>query len=308
MAPRFERRQILMKKDGQKAAVAKILAAAAGWGIIGVFSRPLSDAGLNAVQITFVRSVIVALGMALYLLLTDRKQFQIHWKDIWMFLGTGLLSIVFFNICYFLTIERATLAAASILLYTAPCFVMLMSAVFFHEKVTVQKLAALVLAFAGCVLVSGFTGGQMSGSAVLTGIGSGIGYALYSIFGSVALKKYQPFTVIFYTFLIASMGLVPFSAVTEIGAVMIGSGSVIASGLALGVLSTLLPFILYTGGLKELEAGKASVLAFAEPMVATIAGIVIFKEKVNMQNALGIVLIFAAILLLDMRLRLKVRQ
>lgn len=297
-----------MKKDGQKAAVAKILAAAAGWGIIGVFSRPLSDAGLNAVQITFVRSVIVALGMALYLLLTDRKQFQIHWKDIWMFLGTGLLSIVFFNICYFLTIERATLAAASILLYTAPCFVMLMSAVFFHEKVTVQKLAALVLAFAGCVLVSGFTGGQMSGFAVLTGIGSGIGYALYSIFGSVALKKYQPFTVIFYTFLIASMGLVPFSAVTEIGAVMIGSGSVIASGLALGVLSTLLPFILYTGGLKELEAGKASVLAFAEPMVATIAGIVIFKEKVNMQNALGIVLIFAAILLLDMRLRLKVRQ
>lgn len=297
-----------MKKDGQKAAVAKILAAAAGWGIIGVFSRPLSDAGLNAVQITFVRSVIVALGMALYLLLTDRKQFQIHWKDIWMFLGTGLLSIVFFNICYFLTIERATLAAASILLYTAPCFVMLMSAVFFHEKVTVQKLAALVLAFAGCVLVSGFTGGQMSGFAVLTGIGSGIGYALYSIFGSVALKKYQPFTVIFYTFLIASVGLVPFSAVTEISAVMIGSGSVIASGLALGVLSTLLPFILYTGGLKELEAGKASVLAFAEPMVATIAGIVIFKEKVNMQNALGIVLIFAAILLLNMRLRLKVRQ
>lgn len=297
-----------MKKDGQKAAVAKILAAAAGWGIIGVFSRPLSDAGLNAVQITFVRSVIVALGMALYLLLTDRKQFQIHWKDIWMFLGTGLLSIVFFNICYFLTIERATLAAASILLYTAPCFVMLMSAVFFHEKVTVQKLAALVLAFAGCVLVSGFTGGQMSGSAVLTGIGSGIGYALYSIFGSVALKKYQPFTVIFYTFLIASVGLVPFSAVTEIGAVMVGSGSVIASGLALGVLSTLLPFILYTGGLKELEAGKASVLAFAEPMIATIAGIVIFKEKVNMQNALGIVLIFAAILLLNMRLRLKVRQ
>ena len=296
-----------MKKDGQKAAVAKILVAAAGWGIIGVFSRPLSDAGLNAVQITFVRSVIVALGMALYLLLTDRKQFQIHWKDIWMFLGTGLLSIVFFNICYFLTIERATLAVASILLYTAPCFVMLMSAVFFHEKVTVQKLAALVLAFAGCVLVSGFTGGQMSGSAVLTGIGSGIGYALYSIFGSVALKKYQPFTVIFYTFLIASVGLIPFSAVTEIGAVMIGSGSVIASGLALGVLSTLLPFILYTGGLKELEAGKASVLAFAEPMIATIAGIVIFKEKVNMQNALGIVLIFAAILLLNMRLRLKVR-
>lgn len=297
-----------MKKNSQTAAVAKILSAGVGWGIIGVFSRPLANAGLNAVQITFVRSVIVAVGMALYLLLTDRKQFKICPKDIWMFLGTGLLSIVFFNICYFLTIRRATLAAASILLYTAPCFVMLMSAVFFHEKVTAQKLAALVLAFAGCVLVSGFTGGQMSGFAVLTGIGSGVGYALYSIFGSVALKKYRPFTVIFYTFLIASTGLVPFSSVPEIGAVMAGSGRVAVSGLALGAISTLLPFILYTGGLKDIEAGKASVLAFAEPMVATIAGIVVFKEQVNIQNALGIALIFLAILLLNIPLSGIVRQ
>lgn len=297
-----------MKKDSQRIAVAKILTAGVGWGIIGVFSRPLANAGMNAVQITFVRSVVVAFGMALYLLATDRGQFKISLKDIWMFLGTGILSIVFFNVCYFLTIERATLAASSILLYTAPCFVMLMSAVLFHEKVTVQKLAALVLAFGGCVLVSGFTGGRMSGFAVLTGIGSGIGYALYSIFGSVALKKYPPFTVIFYTFLIASAGLVPFSAVPEIGAVMTGRGSVFASGLALGCVSTLLPFILYTGGLKNVEAGKASVLAFAEPMVATVAGIVIFKEKMNFQNGLGIGMIFLAILLLNVNFGKKAQK
>ena len=287
-------------KSKQGIAVGKILAAGVGWGVIGVFSRPLSAAGLNAVQITFVRSVITALGMALFLLVTDRSGFRICPRDIWMFLGTGLLSIVFFNICYFLTIERATLAAASILLYTAPCFVLLLSALLFHEKITVQKLSALILAFAGCVLVSGFTGGQMSGFAVLTGIGSGIGYALYSIFGSVALKKYQPFTVIFYTFLIASVGLIPFSAVPETVSVLAADVSVSASGLALGLLSTLLPFILYTGGLKDIEAGKASVLAFAEPLVATAAGIVIFKEQMTLQNGLGIALIFAAILLLNL--------
>ena len=67
---------------------AKILAAGFGWGIIGVFSRPLSAAGLSAVQTTLVRCVIVAVEM-------------------------GLLSVVFFNICYFMTIQRATLAAAS---------------------------------------------------------------------------------------------------------------------------------------------------------------------------------------------------
>ncbi|MDO5336157.1 MAG: EamA family transporter [Eubacteriales bacterium] len=284
----------------RNAAVWKVLAAGFGWGIIGVFSRPLSGAGLDAVQITFTRSLIVAVGMAVFLLLTDKSQFRIHWKDIWMFLGSGLLSIVFFNICYFLTIDKATLAAASILLYTAPCFVLLMSAVLFHEKITGQKIAALFLAFAGCVLVSGFSGGQMGVGAVLTGIGSGVGYALYSIFGSIALKKYKPLTVIFYTFLIASVGIIPFSHVQEIPALLHGRPMAWISMLALGIVSTFLPFLLYTDGLRELEAGKASVLAFAEPMVATIAGIVIFREVLHVQNALGILLIFLAILLLNL--------
>ena len=284
--------------SGSLVPAAKVLAAGFGWGIIGVFSRPLSEAGLSAVQTTLVRCVIVAAGMAFYLLLNDRSQFRIRWKDLWMFLGTGLLSIVFFNICYFMTIQRATLAAASILLYTAPCFVLLMSAVLFHEKITLQKLMALLLAFGGCALVSGFTGGAMAPTAILTGIGSGLGYALYSIFGSVALKRYRPFTVIFYTFLIATLGILPLANPAGTWQALTDSGRTLGCGLALGVISTFLPFVFYTGGLKEMEAGKASVLAFAEPMVATLAGIVIYHEALQVQNVLGIGMILAAIVLL----------
>lgn len=283
---------------GSFVPAAKVLAAGFGWGIIGVFSRPLSAAGLSAVQTTLVRCVIVTVGMAFYLLLTDRSQFRIRWKDLWIFLGMGLLSVVFFNICYFLTIQKATLAVASILLYTAPCFVLMMSAVFFHEKITLQKLMALGIAFGGCVLVSGFTGGTMEPTAILTGIGSGLGYALYSIFGSVALKQYRPFTVIFYTFLIATAGILPMADPVGTCQVLTGSVSSMSYGLALGVISTFLPFVFYTDGLKEMEAGKASVLAFAEPMVATLAGIVIYHEALQIQNVLGIGMILAAIVLL----------
>lgn len=294
----------MKNKNTNTKSVIMILLAGFGWGNIGVFSRPLTAAGLDAVQITFVRSSIVLIGMGIFLLLKDRSLFRIAWKDLWMFLGSGIISIVFFNICYFLTIEQATLAAASVLLYTAPCFVLLMSAVFFHEKITVQKLIALVLAFGGCVLVSGFTGGQMSGLAVLTGICSGIGYATYSIFGTVAMRKYHFFTFIFYTFVFACAMLFPFSAVPETVAILAGSPTVLALGIGLGVASTLLPYIFYTGGLRNMEAGKASVLAFAEPLVATVAGILIFKEQLHLQNALGILLIFLAILLLNIPLEL----
>ena len=166
--------------ENEYKAAGEILAAGFGWGIIGVFSRPLSEAGLSVVQITALRCVIVATSMALLLFCTDRDRFRIQIKDGWIFLGMGILSLVCFNVCYFITIEHATLAAASILLYTAPFFVLLMSAILFHEKMTKRKIAALLLAFAGCMLVSGFTGGQMSRLAVVSGIGSGICYALYS--------------------------------------------------------------------------------------------------------------------------------
>lgn len=289
-------------KNKETIAVVKILIAACGWGLIGVFSRPMSAAGLSAMQITFVRSVIVVVGMGLFLLATDRSLLRIQIKDFWMFLGTGLVSIIFFNICYFITIERATLAVASMLLYTAPCFVMLMSAFFFHEKITGQKIMALLLAFAGCALVSGFAGGEISAFALLTGIGSGLGYASYSIFGTVALRKYHTFTVIFYTFVVSAVGLFPFVRISAVISVLSENAGTLLSGAGLGIVSTFMPYIFYTGGLKYVEAGKASVLAFAEPMVATIAGIVIFKEVLHMNNTVGILFIFLAIVLLNVPL------
>ena len=289
-------------KNKNAASVAMILTAASGWGLIGLFSRPLTAAGLSALQVTFVRSVVVVVCMGLYLLVRDRSLLRVKARDLWIFLGTGLVSIVFFNVCYFTTIQRTTLAAASILLYTAPCFVLLMSAAFFRERITAQKLAALALAFGGCVLVSGIARGGITPTGLLTGVGAGFGYATYSIFGKVALKKYHTFTVIFYTFVVSTVCLAPFVHIPQGAAVVTGSGRTIALALGLGLVSTFMPYICYTGGLERVEAGKASVLAFAEPLVATMAGVIVFHEKLTVQSAAGICLIFAAIVLLNVPL------
>lgn len=284
-------------------SIIMILIAASGWGIIGIFTRPLLGTGLNVIQITFVRSVITVMGMGIFLLIKDRTLFRIKLKDLWIFLGTGLISIIFFNVCYFLTIEHTTLSTASVLLYTAPCFVMLMSALIFKEKITVQKVVALVLAFLGCMLASGFVGGDINAFVLLTGIGAGLGYASYSIFGKVALKKYHTFTVVFYTFAISAVGLLPFSNIPIIVSTFANDSNSLLFSLGLGIISTFMPYIFYTSGLKYVEAGKASVMAFAEPMVAAVAGIVIFNEPLYLKNAVGILLIFLAIILLNISIK-----
>lgn len=288
---------------GKEKAGCLVIGAGILWGIIGIFSRGLSAAGMTSIQITVLRSMVAAAGLFFFLLISDRGKLRIVFRDIWMFLGTGLCSIALFNILYFFTMEQADLSVAAVLLYTAPFFVMVMSALFFREEITKRKIGALIIAMFGCVLTTGVMhGGHLSGISILTGIGAGFCYGLYSIFGKFALKKYDSMTVTFYTFLVASVGLFPFCRFGQAAEIAGSAPGVLLTVFLLGVVSTLVPFLLYTKGLSAMDSGKASVLAFAEPMTATAVGIFYFHEPLTFVSGCGILLIFLALMLLHLPL------
>ena len=233
------------KMHGKNAWMGTVFVLTAGvcWGFIGFFSSHLSGAGYSPVQLAFLRNIVASVAMWGYLLIFRRETLKINWKDLWMFIGTGTFSVVFFNIAYFMTIEQTTL------LYTAPCFVMVMSALLFHEKVTRTKGAALVLALFGCACTTGIfhgVGGSVPAFGIFTGIASGFCYALYSIFGHIALKKYGTVTVTAYTFLVAAVSLLPFINMGEIAA-LTAEPSVLGNIIAI--------YFLYHGT-SEYGAGK----------------------------------------------------
>lgn len=286
----------------ERRAVAEVLFAATCWGLIGLFTRYLSAAGLSALAIAFFRSFAAALILAVYLGCCSRETFRIRVRDIWMFVGTGFVSIGCFNVFYFTTQMFTTLSVAAVLLYTAPFFVIFMSRIFFKEKITRQKVLAVILAFAGCLFVTGFIGGEIQLAPAALGLGllSAVCYALYSIFGRVALSRYAPMTVTFYSLFIAacSMGLVFAATGAEMPPV---DGSIVLGIIGFGLVSTALPYIFYTRGLAKLSPSKASVLAFAEPMVATLAGILVLHEPITLSACIGIALIFSGIVVLNRR-------
>ena len=63
--------------------------------------------------------------------------------------------------------------------------------------------------------------------------------------------------------------------------------------------SCFLPYLLYTYGLSGTEIGKAAVMASTEPVVATLVGIVLYHEKLTLSGALGVILVVAAIVVLN---------
>lgn len=275
-----------------------VMLGASLWGIIGLFTRPLYESGMSPLQMTLTRCAITLVAMAVAILILDKKLFRIELKDIWMFIGTGLFSIVFFNVMYFTSQQMVSLSTASVLLYTAPCFVMLMSMILFKEKLTKNKLLALALAFIGCAFTTGLGFGDMN-IGILYGILAGFGYSLYSIFGKFALRKYGLLTILFYTFLVATVCLLPFADVPYVISSM-SDTDVLLETLGLGVLSTILPYYFYTVGLNGMDAGKASIIAFVEPMVATVLSIIV-GDEFGWTNVLGIALILGSVILLNMR-------
>ena len=272
------------------------------WGLIGVFSKSLSGMGFSAIQITALRCIVVAISLGTYLFIFDRSKLKIKLRDIHHFIETGIFSIILFNICYFVTVDMVSLSVAAILLYTAPCIIMLLSVPLFKEKLTPVKILCLIMSFTGCVLVTGLgTKTRIPFLGILTGLGAGFGYALYTIFGRYALRKYHPFTVTFYTFFVASVAIVFFSHPINTFTLICAEPTSLIFILLLGIISTLTPFLCYTKGLEGLESGTASIIACIEPMVAAIAGVVVFHEQLSAGNLIGIGLIFAAVMLINLK-------
>ncbi len=281
-----------------------IITAGVLWGLMGLFVRNLDSYGITSMQIVALRAVFTALMMAAVTLVYDRKLFKIKIRDCWCFLGTGICSIVFFNFCYFRTITLTSLSAAAVLLYTAPIMVMIMSVFLFKEKLTAAKIIAAAVAFIGCALVTGAADGRLAlnTAGVLTGLGSAFGYALYTIFGEYALKRgYNSITITLYTFVFASVGVLPFANLSDLSGKISANPQVIGWGVVLAFVVTVLPYLVYTIGLRTVDAGKASVMATVEPVVATLVGVMVFAEPLSVSGIIGIILVAVSLAMLNIK-------
>ena len=289
-----------MNRNNQMKGVLFVLLAGICWGSIGLFIRTFNRAGLYSMDMVVLRSVFTCLAMTLFLLFYDRKLLRIRLRDLWCFLGTGIVSMVFFNYCYFSLISLSSLSVAAVMLYTAPVFVMLLSAPLFGERITGRKVLALFLTVLGCIFVTGVIGDAASLSlrAILFGLGAGLGYALYSIFSRCALQRgYHSFTISLYTFLFASLAALPLVDPGRILSVSTSSPFMFFFSIACGIVTTALPYIVYNFGLSSMENGRAAIIASIEPVVATLIGFFVFREALTLGNLAGILLVLGAITL-----------
>lgn len=281
--------------------VLAVIAAATAWGFMGLFTRTLADAGIGPAGSVTLRCGIGALCFLFTAALTNHELLRLHLRDLWCFLGAGLLSLLFFTYCYVNAIALMDLSTAAILLYTAPAIVVVLSAFFFRERVDTSKVLAIVLAFLGCGLVSGLAGGvAITGRGLLFGLGAGAGYALYTIFSRFALQRgYAPTTITTYACLFATAGAIALWRPADAVSIMCSSPRLLLWCIAMGVITCYGAYYFYTYALTGLENGRAAVLSSLEPVVASLVGVVFFSEHLTVPTLGGITLVILAVVVLN---------
>ena len=107
-----------MKK---KLSMLYILLAGSLWGSMGVYVRKMNAYGLSALEIVQIRITLSLIFVGVYLLLFHREYLKIRLKDLWCFIGTGLVSQLAFSWFDFTGMTITSLSVMSVLLATS-CF------------------------------------------------------------------------------------------------------------------------------------------------------------------------------------------
>lgn len=289
----------------KKIAPLLVLAAATLWGAMGIVTRYVASVGFHSRQTAAVRVSFAAVSLLLFLFVTDRKKLYVKREDYKWFLATGVLSLFVNNLAYAVTVQRASLSAAVVLLYTAPFFVLLLSAIWLKEKMTIAKVAALCLSFAGCILVVGLSGADTGGRGlcltIFIGLLAGFGYSLYSIFGKVLVRTYDPVTVAAYTCVVASIASLLIAQPMEMLQIIGDNPDKMPLTIIGSVVTLAMPYALYSWGLTYMESSRASILASFEVVAASLFGVLLYGEHLSFLNIAGIACVVLALILLQIK-------
>lgn len=270
-----------------------IISAATAWGLIGIFSSLAFSQGIGPMEVAFWRAVLTWFCFAGQAFIY--KETRVDKKDIPLLMVFGLLGISLFYISYQYAVKTAGAAFASVLLYTAPAWVVACSFFIYREKLTLIKFFAVILVMAGVFLISK-TGGNTQASvamgwvAILSGLASGFSYSLYYTIGKYFSKKYSSANLFLWVLPIGALGIFPFVEFADKTPLAWGALIIIS------VVSTFLANHCYYLGLKYLEAGKASIVATIEPVVAAIAAYIFLGEYFTLLGYMGAGLIILAVI------------
>ena len=266
----------------------------------GSFSviKELLDEGVAAGDIAILRYAIAAPGFA-YILWRARGLPGLTRADAVRVVVAGLLVVVGYHMFLNVGTRYTTSGIAALVVALAPGLTMLMALALGLDRISTRRVVGLAVAFTGVAIVVAFgSGGNLSFESAkgpLIVLGAPLAFALYNVLLKPLLGRYGLLALTAATSLVGSVGLAPFVRGSTATAVADATAGEVALLLYLGLLATLLGYILWNAGLKGLGPTRAVTYAYAIPPLAVAFGAIFLGEPVTIWLALGGALVVGGI-------------
>jgi len=259
--------------------------------------RPIDPVILAQSRTTFSFFVL----LVILLLLRGRKGLQLPRRDLLHTILLGILGVAASNYFYYLAIQKTNVATAIILQYTAPAWVLLYLVARGQQKATVQRVTAVALAVLGSALAIGVGGGGFRSNALglMAAVLASFSFAFYNLGGHDILARHDRWKILLYTLASATAFWIVVNPPWKIVAAQYEAGQWLFL-VVFAMTSVLLPFSLYFAGLQHLDATSAIVGSCLEPVFSIVIAAVVLGEGVRPLQALGVIIVLAAIILVEM--------
>lgn len=280
-----------------------VIIAAVLWAVSGSSAKFLFHRGITPFQLVQLRLTITVSCLFLFLLIRHPRRLKIAREDIVYFMVLGVIGMAGVQFTYLYAISKIHVAAAILIQYLAPIIITLHAVVFIRDKLQLTTLLSLAGATIGCYLVVGAYNLDiltMNFSGIISALMSAVTFAWYSVHSEYGMRRYNPWTVLFYAFL---FGAIVWNILHPPLKAFTYSYSFVELAwiLYIGVLGTLVPFGLYLQGINLIRSTRASITAILEPITAGILSWIFLKEIMEGLQLLGGMMVIASIILLQLK-------
>lgn len=209
-------------------------------------------------------------------------------------LGVAALGVGCYQLCFFTAVRDTGVAVGTVVaLGSAPAIAGGLTWLVDKDRPDAAWVAATALATAGVGLMS-MAGSEAAVSAlgILLALGAGASYAVFALGSKRLLDAGQRIeAVMAWCFAGGAVLLVPVLFLGDLGWLREGRG--VAMALWLGLVPTALAYLLFAAGLRRLPAREVATLTLAEPMTATVLGVLVLTERPGPVAIIGIALVLA---------------
>jgi drug/metabolite transporter (DMT)-like permease len=274
--------------------------ATATWGSAFIAGK-FAVQSFEPASVAFLRFFGAAILLFPLMWIMEKNRKKPTLKDYGLFAVLGLTGIALYNIFFFLATKHAPVIKSSIFIASNPVLIVLLSGLFLKETITKNNIIGMVIALTGVVFI--ITDGHLLALFQLgfepidwVLVGAVISWALYSVVGKVVLKKYSAVESTTYAVAFGTVFLLPFAFVqTTWQDIQVASFSTWIAIAHMSIFVTVVSFVMYYYGIKEVGAAKASIFINVMPVSAVLMATFFLGETFTWAHGVGAVFVLSGV-------------